>query len=250
MRKSLASRIRPGENFKRTGSVYDCWADKYGQAIADELLVEYRQTMQQSIAAADMSHQRDIARSNLTARNLQRAGKSYEEIYGKEKSVSIKERLSTAFSGEKNPAFGKVYALSGRSVKGHYKGHFFRSLLEYSFMKHLESIGRSLDTDVEYETILVPYELDGTKRSYRIDFYDKVDKIIYEVKPLYVLNVDSLTRAQRVKWDAAVLMCNSRGLTFKVVTERDFEKVKFDVAVTDVDVVWIESTFRHFKRGK
>ena len=65
-------------------------------------------------------------------------GKTVEQIYGEEKGRIIRELRSIQSRGELNPAFGKVYARGGRSVKGYYKNFFFRSLFEYSFIDIIE----------------------------------------------------------------------------------------------------------------
>lgn len=143
-----------------------------------------------------------------------------------------------------NPAYGKVYMNGGKSVKGHYKGHFFRSLLEYSFMKHLENEGLSLD-DVGYECFTVPYVLGGNERTYCIDFYVPSMNVVYEVKPAYVLKKPSPVNV--AKWFAAREFFERRGLTFVIVTEHDFSKIEFKDALCDANVIWKEKTFKYFK---
>ena len=44
----------------------------------------------------------DEAREKIS---LARMGKNYEEIYGSEKSIEIKQKLSSAWSGDKNPNY-------------------------------------------------------------------------------------------------------------------------------------------------
>ena len=175
----------------------------------------------------------------------QSRGKTLEEIHGEEKAADIKLRISSALSGDKNPAYGKVYNNGGKSVKGYYKGRFFRSLLEYSFMKHLESVGVDLNTDVAYECFIIPFTFDDREKTYRPDFYVKSQNIVYEVKPSYVLKRPA--HLQEVKWSAAREFLNQRGLQFAVVSERDFMKIDFATARQDADVVWKEETFKYFK---
>jgi hypothetical protein len=174
-------------------------------------------------------------------------GKTVEEIYGEERGQAIRLLLSSQRQGENNPAFGKVYARGGRSVKGYYKGHFFRSLLEYSFMKHLEELGYALGSDVEYESFTVPYMFEGKPGTYRVDFHVKPEKVVYEVKPSYVMK-DPPTR-QLAKWEAAKAFFAELGLEFKVVTDQDFRKRCFkDVYGVDTQVKWDERTFAYFKK--
>lgn len=175
----------------------------------------------------------------------EKSGKTLEEVHGIKLAGQLRARRSLAAQGSRNPAYGKIYANGGKSVKGYYKGMFFRSLLEYSFMKHLERRGVSLENDVDYERFVIPYSLDGRQRTYRIDFFVKSENVAYEVKPAYVLRKPGL---QQVKWDAARTFLGQRGVVFKIVTEHDFEKVTFDVARQDSNVSWKEKTFKYFKK--
>lgn len=164
------------------------------------------------------------------------------EKYGEEKAAEISAKKSRAMTGEKNPAYGKVYSRGGRSVKGYYKEKFFRSLLEYSFMKHIESTGVSLD-DFDYENFLVPWvnEL-GVNRTYRPDFCHFASRTVYEVKQSYMVPY------YKLKHEAASLYLKERGLTFRVVTEKDFAKIKFEDALKDENVKWDERTFKYFEK--
>lgn len=235
------------KNFRRNGSVYDCWVRKFGTEKANQLLVAYQETMKVSISNADMSHQKEVARLKMVERNQKNSGKNLEEIYGEQKAKKIRDKLSASTTGSKNPAFGKSYTSGGRSIKGYYKGRFFRSLFEYSFMKHLESIGRSLQEDIDYESFTIPYLKNGIERTYRIDFFDKKSNIAYEVKPFYVTKMKKLLEDQEVKWDAATTFFQTLGIAFKVVTENEFRKIPFTEAILDQDVTWKEETFKYFE---
>lgn len=236
--------------FDITRCNYEKWIAKYGKDKADELDLCYRKNMSDAIRKADMTYQNKIAKQTMKERNEQTKGKKLEEIYGFEKAAEIRKKLSSLRKGSKNPAFGKSYAKGGKSIKGYYKEKFFRSLLEYSFMKHLESIGRSIDRDVEYECFTVPYLDEGIEKTYRVDFYDKVTNTVYEVKPSYILSVKSFCEAQIKKWEAAKEYFRILNIEFKIVTEENFRKISFDEALKDPDVIWKEETFSYFKRKK
>lgn len=229
-------------------STYQFWCEKYGSTRADEMMSEYRQTMSVAISNADMTLQKEVSRKRRILHNVSLRGKSLEEIHGSDKALLIKSKISSALSGDKNPAYGKVYVNGGKSVKGRYKGLFFRSLLEYSFMKHLEASGISLYDDVDYECFTAKYTYEGRERTYRPDFYVKSCQIVYEVKPSYVLkNVPAI---QTLKWNAMRELLEPLGIKFNVITDVDFPKVSFDVARQDPDVVWKEETFKYFKDQK
>lgn len=178
----------------------------------------------------------------------EKTGLTLEEIHGAGLASDMKKRISDSLLGSKNPMYGKINQNGGKSVKGHYKGFFFRSLLEYSFMKHLESRGLSLTNDVDYECFVIPYTLDGRDRTYRVDFYVPKEQKAYEVKPQYALK--TISPINREKWAAAEKFFLEKGIEFSVITELNFQKVSFEDARTDVDVVWKEETFKYFKGHK
>lgn len=175
----------------------------------------------------------------------EKTGKSLEEVHGIELAQKIRSRRSEMSRGSKNPAYGKVYQRGGKSVKGYYKSLFFRSLLEYSFMKHMESEGLTLHTDVDYECFSVPYVFEGQPRTYCIDFYVSSRRVAYEVKPSYVIK--KVSAINEAKWSAAREYFKQRGVEFCVVTDLDFPKIAFNVARQDNEVKWKEETFKYFK---
>jgi len=215
---------------------------KYGDEIAEQRIQEYKKKMSVAILASDMSLMKQVNSKKRAELNRLQKGKTLEELYGTEKAAQIKAKISKKASGELNPAYGKIYVNGGKSVKGYYKGFFFRSLFEYSFMKHLECRGISLDTDVKYESHRFEYEWNNKKRTYCSDFFVISENVLYEVKPLYALN----NEINQCKFQAAQRALEGTGIMFRVVTENDFRKISFDEARKDVDVVWKEETFRYF----
>jgi len=206
---------------------------------------EYKQTLSKAILAADMTHQKEVARAVRVNYNKSLRGKTLEEIHGIDKAREIRLKFSNNTKGEKNPAFGKVYQKGGRSVKGYYKGRFFRSLLEYSFIKHLENNGFSLN-DIKQECFKVNYELNGVKRTYTIDFYIEKTKSVYEIKQSWVVKKNQSPDCE--KWKAAKKFFESKDITFSVLTELDFKKVSFEDALLDADVVFIQSSLKSFTK--
>ena len=151
--------------------------------------------------------------------NEYRRGKTAKELFGESRAEAIRVAKSKRFSGQNNPAYGKVYKnAGGRGVQGRYKGRFFRSTYEFSFLKHLEERGVDLSS-VLYEAHCIPYEFSGVQRTYIPDF--QVGDVLYEVKSVWFL--EQLSEMNRAKFAAATVYCRERGLGFTVVTERDFK---------------------------
>lgn len=149
--------------------------------------------------------------SGLKAYNEFRQGKTWEEIHGKEKSDEMKSSMSKRQIGEKNHMYGKPSPQgSGNGWSGWYKDHYFRSLLELSFM--VEHLYESA------ENISIPYvDFDGTSRTYHPDFIK--DNVLYEIKPKNLLSSVS----NKLKFEAAEKYCNDNKLIYKVVTEDDIK---------------------------
>jgi len=87
-------------------------------------------------------------------------GKTWEEFYGKEKSNKLKQNMSIRTSGENNPMYGKPSPQgSGNGWSGWYKGWYFRSLKELSYMINI------------IERFHLKWE-NGEQKKYRIEYKD------------------------------------------------------------------------------
>lgn len=142
----------------------------------------------------------------------------YGEDVAREKLEQKKQKNSIASSGDKNPMFNKPSPLgSGNGWKGWYKGVYFRSLKEASFMISLEDQGLCYENA---ENISIEYEFMGEKRTYRPDF--KVGKFIYEIKPERLIK----TPLVMAKSAAADQFCKENGFIY-VITDVNvcFDKI-------------------------
>lgn len=121
---------------------------------------------------------------------------------------------------------------------------FFRSLYEFRVMNYFD-----LNKNVirwSSENIIIPYKLphENKIRRYIVDFYVEIKntdgvikKFLVEVKPLDFSVKPQLPKSNRItksykikainyiinfyKWQAAQKYCESRGLEFKVLTEKE-----------------------------
>lgn len=165
-----------------------------------------------------------------------RKGQTVEQLFGEETGKKIREIKSVQTSGENNPAFGKVYDNSGGSKHGIYKGRRFRSLYELSFILKCENEGMKL-SDILYETISIPYEFKGVKRTYHPDFL--IGKRLIEIKSTYDMHQSNMKDLNSVKFLYAKRYCDENNLTFEVITEKDLKIVSMKFAETLTDIVWI-----------
>lgn len=148
-------------------------------------------------------------------------GKTFDEIFGKDKSASISKKLSDSRIGEKNPMFGRPSPIgSGNGWSGWLNGKYFRSILELSFMVE-NPLAKSA------EKIKIPYvDINGHKRNYFPDFY--LNGMIIEIKPKKLLNAENNLR----KFNAARILFGDK---FQILTEEDTIQLSFKDLQTLVD---------------
>ena len=132
-----------------------------------------------------------------------------------------------------------IAILFPRGRVGRYKGKIFRSLLEYSFYKHLETEGYDLETQIIYEPVHITYELNNRARTYTPDFLIGPLKTIVEIKPSFELSIAGRREIIDVKCNAGNKFCKEKGLRYTIMTEKDFPVIHKSIAACDPDVVWI-----------
>jgi hypothetical protein len=143
----------------------------------------------------------------------------YGEEVANEKLKKFKENCSQRYKGENNPMYGKPSPKrSGNGYSGYYKEHYFRSILELSYLKYL------LDSNIRFESCenkkyRIEYQLDNKQQTYFPDFCLLDTEEIIEIKPKNLLN----NKINKVKFEAAQ---NKYGNRFKVLTENDFNKLE------------------------
>lgn len=149
---------------------------------------------------------------------ISRRGQTYEEIYGLEKAIQIKEKRKNSIVIGAHLK-GKAPSLkSGNGYSGHYKGHFFRSFLELSFM--INFLERNNLPIISAEYIEIPYyDLNNNYTTYRPDFI--CNNTIYELKPKYFVN-DPLNT---LKAKAAQVWATEHGYNYQIITEKDFRQL-------------------------
>jgi hypothetical protein len=148
-------------------------------------------------------------------------GKSLYETwlnqYGKEeadKKYDIwKSKISNATKGEKNGMYGKSSPNgSGNGWSGWYKGTFFRSLLELSYIVNIfERFNIEWESAEQKKYIIKYVNSEGISRTYRPDFIVS-NKYLIEIKPKKLHNSKSV----KEKTNAAIDFCKSNNLIFKI----------------------------------
>ncbi len=150
---------------------------------------------------------------------------SWTKKYGKEiadeKHEAFKNKISKIFSGDGNPMYGKPAPVgSGNGWSGWYKGWYFRSLLELSYMIFvIERFNLKWECG-ERGKNAIKYTYNGDEKTYFPDFIIN-EKYMIECKPKSLQN----TEINKIKTQYAKAYCESNGLIMKV---RDCIKIKKD----------------------
>jgi hypothetical protein len=133
------------------------------------------------------------------------------------------------------------------SYSGTYKGVRFRSLLELSVIKNLESAGFVLGATMLYETTRIPYGKTRV-RTYIVDLTLPQMKTLVEVKP----SSRADNRNNRAKRSAAEAWCLANGWTYVIVTEEELHEcghgITLEEAATMPDVELNERAKRANRR--
>ena len=174
-----------------------------------------------------------MKRRNYNGKNNPMYGKSVYDIwvdkYGKEeadkKNKIWKQKQGKKLSGKNNPMYGKPSPMgSGNGWSGWYKGYFFRSILELSYLKYL------IDNDIKFvscdnkKEFKIKYLKNGQERNYFPDFYLKDTQEIIEVKPYKAVNyIDN-----KIKFKAAKRKYKNK---FLIVTDKIIKRLDNEIII-------------------
>lgn len=179
------------------------------------------------MSLADKSYTKTInfkkTMSNVTSgKNNGMYGKSFYDSwvdkYGEKiadlKLIEYKAKQSVNSSGKNNGMYGKLSPIgSGNGWSGWYKGWFFRSLLELSYMINVIERFNLEWKNAENKKYTVEYFNDDVCRTYRADFIVE-DKYMVEVKPKKLHNSYSVI----LKMEAAKLWCIKNNFVYKLTS--------------------------------
>lgn len=155
--------------------------------------------------------------SKLTSgKNNPMYGKTYYEIwvnkYGSveadKRMERLKKQLSKRSVGENNPMYGRPTPQgAGNGWSGWYKGWFFRSLCELSYVLNILEQTNHAWQSAEH-IIINWYDWQGKRRTYRPDFLH--NNYLIECKPQKLHNTPTV-KAKRI---AAETYCRAHNLTY------------------------------------
>jgi hypothetical protein len=172
-------------------------------------------------------------------------GKSLEEIYGNKKAKEIKNKISIKTSGKNNPMYGKPSPKgSGNGWSGWYKGWFFRSLRELSYMINvIERFNLSWESAEKSKYKIKYVDWQNTERTYHPDFLVE-GKYLIEIKPKKLWGSDNNIR----KKQAAIKFCTNKNLKYKLT--ESVKTLTFNELKILVDTKKIKFTERYKEKFK
>ncbi len=145
-------------------------------------------------------------------------GKSYYSVWVEKYGVEIADEMNRecakkkAHYGEDNYWYGKTPPYgSGNGWSGWYKGWYFRSLLELSYMVNVIEKYNINWKNGESNEYRMTYEYQGKTSNYVADFILE-DKYMIECKPKNLWGSDKVD-AKRL---AAEIFCREKGLIYKI----------------------------------
>ena len=147
--------------------------------------------------------------------------KKFGEKIANDLSKKWKEKLSIKFSGKNNPMYGKPAPNgSGNGWCGWYKGIFFRSLMELSFIINvIERFKFKWETGEQLKYRIKYLNLKGEERTYHSDFIIN-NEFMVEIKPRTLWNFKEVL----IKKKAGEIWCVKHNLKYKL-----FEPPKIDL---------------------
>lgn len=156
-----------------------------------------------------------------------------------------KKRLSVRSSGENNPMHGKPSPTgSGNGWSGWYKGWYFRSLLELSYMiSIIERFNIPWENGEIKGKFKVPYvDYEGKTRNYFPDFV--LDgKYMVEIKPTKLWDTPSIM----AKKSGAEIFCKENGLKYKLTNCRKLKLSEICELYLSNDIKFLDRYEEKFK---
>lgn len=206
-------------------TIRDTWIEKYGVEEADRRVLEHAEKSKR-VGSNNGMKGKSIYSVWLAKHGVEEANRRMEEYKAKQRENSF---------GVNNPMHGKPSPKgSGNGVSGWYRGYYFRSLLELSYMLELDRLGKTWESG-EQKRYAVPY---GDDRHYFPDFYIPAERLFVEVKPSRLLN----SQRNPEKFAAAREVFHR----FEVMTEKQISKIQPDA----LDALCVAGTVKLIDRWK
>lgn len=174
-------------------------------------------------------------------------GEKYGEEVAIEKLNSYKEKQSLLNSGENNSMYGKPSPIgSGNGWSGWYKGWYFRSLRELTYMiKIIERYNLEWENGEKKKWCVEYYNFEGLKRNYYPDFIIN-NKYMIESKPKKLWGSDTVLN----KKEGAIIFCEKNNLKYKLTDVGLLSESEIDYLYENNLIKFIERYEIKYKKRK
>ena len=227
-------------------TVYDIWVEKYGVDVANQRREEHRKHVSEAYHSMTDEQKAEHAKKSarIGSQNGMYGKSIYErwvELYGIEEAdrkyaIWHEKIKSNAKTGKDNPNFGKSPAIgSGNGWSGWYKGWYFRSLKELTYMIDVIEANSFTWKGVETKDFNILCEIDGKQHVYHGDFLVN-DKIFVEIKPKRLMN----TKINVAKKEAALKFCKEHGYEYRMVDVKNISEDRLIGLFEEGQVTFIE----------
>lgn len=166
-------------------------------------------------------------------------GKTIEEIWGEEKATKMRKQYTLSRSGKGNNMYGKPSPHgSGNGWSGWYKGWFFRSLKELSYMIYVIERFNFKWESAETKKFKIEYiDWKNSSRTYHPDFLIE-GKYLVEIKPKRLWNSDGVKR----KKEAAIKFCDENNLTYKLTeSPKQITFLEIQILIKNNNLIFIKT---------
>lgn len=258
-RKEASEKKSGSKNAMYGRSVFSTLVEKYGEKKAkilfNEMIERHKESFRKNHSTEEKKKELAEKTSHLGKTNGMHGRSVYEvwiEKYGKEeadrKLENLKRKTSEKSKGKNNPMYGKPAPIgSGNGISGWYKGWYFRSLRELSYMINViekeEHTWRSLDNTSDFRIKYI--DKNCHERSYCPDFLID-DKIVVEIKPKKLQGLENVLR----KENAAILYCKSRNMEYIKIDAEILDFSIIEEMINNGKIKLTEKSFEKFLRFK
>lgn len=162
-----------------------------------------------------------ISKSNIISHNSVEFKLKRNEIYKKSRSKLSAIMKNKILLGEFTPCITNSWTKwkSFVNIKNGIK----------KFRSNWEAVFWVLNNELEYEKIRIPYKIDGESKVYITDFYDNLNKIVYEIKPKSLAE----SRKNIIKSKFGTEWCEKNGMKYVIISDDWFFKNAKNINYTE-----------------
>lgn len=158
-------------------------------------------------------------------------------------------KISETRQGERNPCYGKRYSEEEKKLKSEQmkekilngkftpksnnrNTHWESSFLGKKYRSSWEAWYQYLSPTSEFESLRIQYSINNITKIYIVDFIDRINKIVAEVKPIEMTKNEVF----KAKWNALIDWANIHGYETKLITATWLKEntIKIDYSLFDV----------------